>query len=101
MTEDAEGGARAAAACRVNLRRVLVGEVGNGGVEDGREGLQLVDKDEVAEGARREEESVALFQRHRAAELGFVVVVTCEEKKYFKWEVPGECFNSFMVYRNL
>ncbi len=79
VAEDAEGGARPAAACRVNLRRVLVGEVGNGGVEDGREGLQLVHKDEVAEGARREEEGVALFQRHCAAELGFVIVITCEK----------------------
>ncbi len=88
MAEDTEGGARSTAACRVNLRRVLIGEVGNGGVEDGGEGLELVHKDEVAEGAGREEEGVALFQRHRAAELGFVVVVTCEKKnQYFKWEV--------------
>jgi hypothetical protein len=76
VPEDAEGGARATAACRVNLRRVLVGQIGNLGVEDGREGLQLVDEDEVAQGPRRKEGGVPFFQRHGARELGLVVIVT-------------------------
>ena len=38
--------------------------------------LQLVDQDQVPELPWREEEGVALLERHRGAELGLVVVVT-------------------------
>ena len=44
-------------------------------VQHGRQRLHLVDRVEVLERSRREEERVSLLERHRTAELGLVVVV--------------------------
>ena len=54
----------------------LLTEIGDLAAEDRRERLELVDQHQVAQRARREEERIALLQRHGRAELGLVVVVT-------------------------
>ena len=51
-------------------------EISDVAAKDRGERLQLVDQDQVPELPGREEEGVALLERHRGAELGLVVVVT-------------------------
>ena len=43
--------------------------------ENGRERLELVNKNEILELSRSEEEGVALLERHRRAELRLIIVI--------------------------
>ena len=75
MFQDPEGGARASATEGVQLGGVFVPKVGNATINDGAQIVEVVNDNQVLEGAWGEEEGVTLFQGHRRSELWLVVVV--------------------------
>ena len=58
-----------------NLGRILISQIGDLTVHDGREGIQLIHEDQIFERPRSEEERVTFLQRHGRGELRLVVVV--------------------------
>ena len=61
---------------RINLWRILVGQISNLCVQNRRQRFEFVNKDKIAQWAGGEEKCVAFLQWHGRAELRFIVVIS-------------------------